>query len=446
MPIPRLFDFNPFAVKWQGEAITDIRTVYDYSLGVHEVLLSGSVGSAKSCLLAHLVVTHCLFNSGACVLVARKSMPDLKDTIWNEILEHIEDSLVEGVDYTYNRSRTLLNFKNGSKVLTRSWSDGKVKKVRSLILSMAIVEELTEDEKGDFYKELKMRVGRIPNIKEQLIICATNPDSPQHWAYRYFIESKSKTRHVYYSVTEDNPFLPQSYIDGIRETLSPKEALRMLHGKWIELASEVIYYNYDHDTNYKDYDYEFNPNYPVDLMFDFNIALGKPMSAAVGQYINNTFHIAKTYIIHGARTLDIMEEMLRDGLFNHKGIFRVFGDAAGKHRDTRSIRSDYDIIVEFLRKAEVRYQLKVPESNPPIRTRHNLVNSTFKNDLGRVAFYVYAGAKNLSEGFRLTKLKNGSNYIEDDSFEYQHVTTAVGYYVCLVLKYANIKPVSTMRR
>lgn len=434
MPIPSLTQFDPYLVPWQGNALEQIRDGYDYSKGVHEVLLSGSVGSAKSCLLAHLVVTHCLFNSGAKVLVARKSMPDLKDTILNEILDHIEEDLVEGKDFIHNKSRSSIKFSNGSEIVTRSWADGKVKKVRSLILSMAVIEELTEEDDGKFYKELKMRVGRIPSIKEQLIVCATNPDSPAHWAYKYFIANNNPLRHVYYSITEDNPFLPQSYIDGIRETLSPKEALRMLHGQWVELSEEVVYYNYSRDRNYIDKKYIFDNRHPIDLYFDFNIASGKPMSAGTGQLINGVYHAAKTYIVHGARTLDIMEEMHRDGLFKNNGIFRVFGDAAGKHRDTRSVRSDYDIIEDFLKKIGARYQMKVPKSNGAIRERHNKSNATFLNDLKQVRFYVYKEAENLDEGFRLTKLKKGSQYIEDDSFEFQHITTAATYWIVGTLK------------
>ena len=432
--IPSLTELNPFAVPWQGKALIDIRKVYNYSQGVHEVLLSGSVGSAKSVLLAHLVVTHCLFNKGARVLVARRSMPDLKDTIWNEILDHIDGVLIEGKDYTYNRSRTSLKFANGSEIITRSWADGKIRKFRSLILSMAVIEELTESEDGEFYKEIKMRVGRIPNIKEKLVVCATNPDSPSHWAYKYFIDNQNEKRHVYYSITDDNPFLPASYVEGIRETLSPREARRMLQGEWLELSQEVVYYNYTKENNYIDHEYTWSASHPRDIMFDFNIGAGKPMSAAVGQYIDSVFHVAKTYIIHGARTLDIMEEMFIDGFFDSSSMYRVFGDAAGKHRDTRSIRSDYDIIEDYVKKLSIRYQMRVPKSNGAIRERHNKMNAVFKNDLKEVRFFVYKEAKPLDEGLRLTKLKKGANYIEDDSFEFQHVTTAVGYWVVYLLK------------
>ena len=445
---PTLTEFDPFKVKWQGQAITDIRTRYDFSLGVHEVLLSGSVGSAKSLFIAHMAVTHCLFNKGARCLIGRRSMPDLKDTILQTILEHLEDdNLEEGVDYVHDKTKAKITFSNGSEIISRSWADGKYKKMRSLLLSMAIIEELTENDKNEFYKEIKMRVGRLPHIGENLIISATNPDAPSHWAHKYFVNSNSSLRHVYYSVTTDNPFLPTTYIENLKETLSPKEARRMLYGEWIELAQDVVYYNYATSKNFIDKSYEFNRHYPIDIMFDFNIALNKPMSAAIGQCVNNKFHIAKEYIIHSARTEDILYEMLDDGVFNTSSHFRVFGDATGNHRDTRSKHSDYSIIYNFLSNvANIKYQSLVPRSNPPIRRRHNLVNACCEDANGEVKLYVYSDAKGSDEGLRLTKLKEGANYIEDDSFEYQHVTTAIGYWICGVLLADVKKKTHTQRR
>lgn len=404
--------------------------------------------SAKSILLAHIAITHCLFNKGARVLLGRRSMPDLKDTILQTVLEHIGDTLIEGTDYVHDKTKAKITFSNGSEIISRSWADKKYKKMRSLLLSLAIIEELTENDKDEFYKEIKMRVGRLPHIKEKLIVCASNPDAPSHWAYQYFIENKSPSRHVYYSVTYDNPFLPASYIEGIKETLSPKEARRMLHGEWLSVVADVVYYNYEKERNYIDKEYIFNYGYPIDIMFDFNIAYNKPMSAAIGQYINGTFVVARDFVVKGARTQDILEEIESSGILQKARQIRVFGDAAGSHNDTRSKLDDYQIIDRFIRASfsGARYERCVPRSNPPIRKRHNLVNSQFLNDNKEVRFFVYRNAQVVDKGMRLVKLKQGSQYIEDDSDEYQHVTTAIGYWVCKVLGLSNRRGISYIPR
>jgi hypothetical protein len=232
-----------------------------------------------------------------------------------------------------------------------------------------------------------------------------------------------------YSITEHNPFLPKNYIENLKDTLSDKECRRMIYGEWIDLSQDVIYWNYLKERNYKDYDYQFKAHLPVDLCFDFNIGLGKPMSAGTGQF-DTQYHCAKDYVVHGARTLDILEEMNGDGIFNKGFHFRIFGDATGSHRDTRSNRSDYDIITDYLNKHPKMpsFEMCVGRSNPAIRSRHNRANALFENANKKSMVNVYKGAEVTDEGFRLSKLKKNGNYIEDDSDEFQHITTARTYW------------------
>jgi hypothetical protein len=440
---PSVSQFDPRAVPYQYRVLRGVRRGYDYSLGVHEVLLSGSVGSAKSILIAHIAVTHCLANERARFCYGRKAMPDLKDTILAKTLEHMEGDLVEGVDYEHNETKGMIEFSNGSRIISRSWSDKKYKKFRSIELSGAAIEELTENNEQDkqAYLELKMRVGRLPHITENIMVSATNPDGPEHWAYKYFIQDQSPTRHVYYSVTTDNPFLPPQYIRQLIEDLPFKLAERMIRGKWVAISTDYIYFEYDSSTHLVQEDYKVNPRFPVHIAYDFNIGAGKPMSVVLFQHVDGIFHFFHEVIIQGSRTLDTLEEMAGRGIFEiDTPKFIINGDASGTSKDTRSLKSDYEIIDKFIanfqnsKGKKIVHERKVPLANPPVRTRHNQVNAVMKNGLGEVRLKVYRACKTLDEGFRLTALKNGADYIEDDSKPYQHCTTAAGYGIVQTLK------------
>lgn len=184
---PSISEFDPRDVPWQWDLIDLIRNKLQYDQ-VHEILCSGSVGSAKSLAAAHIAVTHCLKFKRARVCLARRSMPDLKETILARVLEHMEGDLIEGIHYIHNETKAKIVFANGSEIISRSWADKKYKKFRSIELSAAVVEELTENNQEDMqaYIELKMRVGRLSHVPEKWIISCTNPDSPAHWAYKYF--------------------------------------------------------------------------------------------------------------------------------------------------------------------------------------------------------------------------------------------------------------------
>jgi len=438
---PSVSQFDPRVIPYQFQVIKDVRSNFDYSLGAHEILLSGSVGSAKSILMAHLGITHCLLNEKARFCLGRQSMPDLKETILATVLEHLEGDLEEDTDYEFNKTKSKITFSNGSEIVSRSWADKKFKRFRSVSLSAAAVEELTENDdtfKG-FYDELFPRVKRLPHVRENFIVSATNPDSPQHWAYKRFFIEKKATRHVYKSRTVDNPFLGPEYVRMLRENFDPKMALRMIEGEWIEIDQERIYHAYERDQNFRDTEYVIDKTLPLRLAFDFNIGLGKPMSAVAFQYdpLKDEAHFFEDFVVHGADTADLLDEIAARGFLDLDIEIKIHGDATGKNRSTKSKQSDYDIIEQYLASCRrkdvdgtpipIRFEIDVPRSNPPVRERHNLVNAYMKNSLGRVRLYVYSKAAVLDEGFRLTQLKKGGQYIEDDSKHYQHVTTAAGY-------------------
>ena len=429
---PTLSQFNPKIIPYQYEVIRDVRKVYDYSLGVHEILLSGSVGSAKSLLMAHLALTHCLSYNHARVMLGRRSLPDLKDTLVTKILEHMGD-LKEGLHYKYNNASSKITFYNGSEIMCRSWSDKRYNKLRSLELSAAFVEELTENNSEEFnlfYKELRARVGRLPHIKETFICCATNPDAPSHSAYDYFIDTKIPTRHVYYSVTTDNPFLPEWYIEQLKETFTEREARRMIYGEWIEIQTDVIYYAFDQDASYLE-SYEINPNHPIIVSYDFNIGIDKPMSVCFSQYIRGTFYVFDEIIMYGSRTQDTIDEAISRGIINYDNHYIIRGDATGAHRTTNYNKSDYDVIASELHLRDYSFNIDIPKKNPPVRKRHLLVNGKLMNSKGETNVKIVKDkCPTLWKGLRLTKLKKGSAYVEDDSDSWQHVTTGLGYNIC----------------
>jgi hypothetical protein len=484
---PSFSEFDPTAIPYQAEVIDDLYHGLDFGLGVHEILLSGSVGSAKSLLMAHCGLRHLFEWPGARGCLARQAMPDLRDTIYTKILEHLEGTVKmdgtlvrEGVDFGFADTNCRIWLANGSEFISRSWADKKFKKLGSLEFSIVLIEELSEND-GDYWKAysfLRMRVGRLPHVPVNWIMAATNPDSPGHPAYKYFeigqrqalrerlghegarealreqLAPVSPTKHVYFSNTRDNPFLPPWYVDGLLANLDAKMARRMVGGEWVEIDGEGVYHAYRESQNYVDQEYVVDPFKPIYLSFDFNIGQGKPMSACLSQVaLRNgepVFHFFADVVVEGADTDELLEEIAARGHLEHEvPEFIIHGDATGASRTTKSKKTDYDLIREFLAKfrrrdyTKVPFKIDVPLANPPIRERHNRVNAYCRNALGKVRLVVYNGAKTLHEGFKLTALKKGGQYIEDDSKSYQHLTTAAGYHICRV--HRDLKKTPTLR-
>lgn len=431
---PKISEFDPNLVPSQIRALRALDNLnYDY---VNEIMLSGSVGSAKTLLAAHIISLHAIENPGAIIGVGRLALPDLKDTLISVIREHLAEIPIQ-----YSSSSGDIFFPNGSKILAFSWIDKRYKKIRSYEFSMFVVEELTENHTKEIYDEVKMRV-RLPTVRNKLILGVTNPDSPLHWAYEYFIGSKKENRYVFYSRTDENPFLPGSYIKGLKETLDPKMYRRMVLGEWLEIAGETVYYNYDGERNFKDDDYKINASFPIHISFDFNIGEGKPFSVALFQYYGGCFHFFDEVVLDSTNTELALQEIESRDIFENKNLFIINGDATGSSRSTNSNQSDYDVIEKYLNKVRrrdlspIQFIKQVPRSNPQIRERHNIVNAQFFNELGETRLFIYKKCKTLDKGFKLTKLKKGANYLEDDgpAHPYQHITTSAGYGIVSEIK------------
>lgn len=442
---PSLSKFDPKFIPAQFDAVKLVREWPYKILGKLELLLSGALGSSKSLVLAHLALSHCLMFPRARFGIARRTMPDLKSTLFQKILEHIGDDLVEGRDYVAAETKAKIRFSNGSEIVGRSWADRKGgKSARSVDLSALAIEELTENDDTkdkEAILELINRVGRLPHVPESFVVHATNPDEPDHWAYQRFMVNPPPTRKVIYSVTTDNPFLPFWYREQLLADMDPKMADRMLFGKWISIAKENVYHAYDAKLHEPAEEYVVDPLEPIVMSWDFNIGFGKPMSVTFSQMrtmmIGGRMQRAKCFfdeiVVPGARTQGILEEAWERGRFDVPTVYLIRGDQTGMHADTRQNLNDYLLIDEWLRlKARsdgtaVMFRRQVPLSNPPVRSRHNVSNAWLLNNLGDVRVQVYPKCKVLREGFKLVKLLDRAQYKEDDSKYFQHVTTAATY-------------------
>jgi hypothetical protein len=440
-------DFTPEEINWQNNFYCEFFNEFDWN-EIHEIMLSGAVGSAKTTAASWLAIHECITQRNIIGLIARKTLPDLKKTLFMNIWEMLEASFRPGIDFQVNETQATIYFpRQNSWLLPGYWRDKRYKKFRSLELTFAIIEELTENNLEDkqAYDEILMRIGRRKALRH-FMLTLTNPDAPTSWQYKYFIEGGKK---VYYSITEDNPYLDKRYVEKLKKDLDPKLADRMLRGLWVDINNERVYYSYNQEKQFfKTKSYEPLKEHPIIISFDFNIGDGKPMSSCMMQKIGDTFHVFNQSVIHGARTLDMLDDYHARGLLKPDFRYLVCGDASGKARDTRSLLSDYELIQKYLSNLNIRYDMNVPLANPPIKTRHNIVNSYCLNDKGEVRIFIYKDAPTVDEGLRLTRLKAGGKYIEDDGPQcpYQHITTALGYAVVYHSQNSNIKPGSSQRR
>lgn len=444
-PITTTLDtFNPKSVDFQYNMLYNIKKKFKYDLGPQIILCSGAVGSGKTLMAAHLIWLHAVENPGAYIGIGRKDLKRLKSTLLKPILAHAPTNWKVNKDFEYNKTEGIIKLPNGSIIACFSWADGDLERFKGEQFTMFVMDEGSESE-FEVFEMIKSRLGRVKAIDECIFMILTNPDEPEHWinkdiiAKSGWVDGKKVISdlvdynfHVYYSLTIQNKHnLKEGYIEGLIASNHKKWIERNLEGKWISFGGEGLYFAYDDAKHFFPTDYTVDLNYPIHVAWDFNVAIGKPMSVCFFQYINDVFHFFEQSVVQ-ANTSSLLSEMNGRNLFSYKTKYIINGDAAGWHKGSATEGfSDYDIIDNFLKKLKIdqslNYTINVPLANPEVKTRHNLVNSYLENGLGQHKIKVYKKCYTLNEGLKLTKLKDGGKYIEDDSKPYQHITTAAGY-------------------
>jgi len=266
------------------------------------------------------------------------------------------------------------------------------------------------------------------------ILYTSTKDDPSHWSHEMFVEKfDAKVMKIVEATSYENPHLPDGFVDSLKATYGTRQFEREVLNKWVALTGGLVYYTFDRSIHV-DEAAEHDPALPVIWSHDFNIGEGKPMSSVMCQVkrgyspageARDELHAFDEIVIDTADTNDAIEEWFgRYGDTIPLSAVTICGDASGRSKDTRSKTSDYGL----LRDAGFTVQ-DVPTHNPPIRSRHNLVNGLFKSASGDIRARIHPRCRTLAKGCETVRMKPGASNVELETRE-QHVTTAWGYLAC----------------
>lgn len=217
--------------------------------------------------------------------------------------------------------------------------------------------------------------------------------------------------------------LPADVIDTAKRGMSAKQ-FRQEYEATFETAGGRIYEDYS-KANWTDY--EIRSSDELHWTHDQNFT---PLSSAIISMRNNIPYILDEIVLTSAVSRQSAEEFCeRYKDHGNKKVF-VYGDPAGRAGEKHGHKSDYDDIEDVLRMNGWKYERRVRPKHPAIKNRQNSVRAKIKNAKGEISLYVNQNkAKWSNKGLETVQLKEGSSFQEDQTNEYQHITTAIGYFM-----------------
>ena len=259
-------EINITPTKRQSEAwsyLTDNET--------NIVLFGGSAGGGKSWLGCLWITTLCLNHKGIRCLIGRSVLTQLKLTTLNTLFDLLSTmGLKSGQHFNFNGQSNVLTFYNKSEIVFKDLaynpSDPNYDSLGSLEISAAFIDEaaqITSLAYSIVKSRIRYKLNEYNLTPKVLMTC--NPAN--NWIKKDFYlphvnETLEYNKVFIPSLPLDNPYLPASYIEMLKE-LPPQQRKRLLEGDWDYLDENDSLFKFEHISNSV---YRLTPN-PADRKY-----------------------------------------------------------------------------------------------------------------------------------------------------------------------------------
>lgn len=197
----------------------------------YERFLFGAFGSGKTWAINAEAIAWCLEQPGIKGMIARRTVPELRDTTETVFFEILPFELREAG--TIKRSGghvESFTFPNGSMVIFRAIDEWEKQKSQNLgFLAIDEVDEFDEETLEGLKSRVRQkeplpdaRLHGATKITRRGIWCASNP-AGHNWVWRRTVNEKTKLAGTAYwkSTSFDNPYLPPEYLDSLMQYPEP---------------------------------------------------------------------------------------------------------------------------------------------------------------------------------------------------------------------------------
>ncbi|SEN65357.1 terminase large subunit domain-containing protein [Halomonas caseinilytica] len=288
-------------------------------------------------------------------------------------------------------------------------------------------------------------IDEIADIKasawEANILPALNtvsPERPDYRAWCWLIGVPDGLNHYYelyeYARASGDPewaayhwksaeVLPQDVIDSAKRVMSRKQYLQEFEASF-ETATGRIYEDYS-QANHTGAVIE--PHEQLLWMHDQNFT---PLSSAIGVRRGDDLYLLDEIVLESAISRQSAIEFVERFKDHQNKHVLVYGDPAGRAGEKHGHASDYTEIEDVLREHGWKFTRKVKKKAPAIKDRQNAVRARICTADGKRHLFVNpTTAPWCHKGLSTVQLQKGSTFQEDQTNQYQHITTAIGYMV-----------------
>ena len=331
-----------------------------------------------------------------------------------------------GLKFELNKSEKVFDIRGYGKIICRSMDNPS--SIVGFEIADAVIDELDTMDKKKAEDAWNKVIARCRQKKSDGALnttaVGTTPEGFR-FCYERWEKDKKKGYVLYRAPTQSNPYLPQSYIDGLMNSYPPALLKAYLGGIFCNLASGGVYPDFDRTKNNSRE--TIKSREPLHIGMDFNVL---KMAAVVHVMRDGKAHAVDELV--NVRDTQTMATLIKERFPDHKII--IYPDAAGQATSSKNA-SESDHII--LRKAG--FSLIVDGTNPSIKDRLNAYNAQILNANGDRSYYVnVAMCPSLTEA--LEQQVYDKHGMPDKSTGHDHVVDAAGYFIAK--QFPIVKPIA----
>ena len=309
------------------------------SLAKHAMLFGGS-RSGKTFLIVYAIIVRASKTKSRHISL-RKRFNSAKTSLWKDTIPKVLNLCFPDLPVKYNNQDYYIEFPNGSEYWVSGLDDDKrVEKILGKEFSTIHFNECSELT----YYSIQIALTRLAekNDLKKKAYYDQNPPRKNHWSFIQFEKLLNPIDNV--PLVKPSNYVrmlmnPKDNIENIDEeylemlqSLPEKERDRFLEGLYSDIDDGMAYYSFKQDEHVRSVKKRAGT---VMIGMDFNV---NPMTAIIGQYIDNVFYVYDEAFLKNSDTFKMCEYLLK-----HNYIGNVYPDSTGKNRKT-SGKSDFQIL------------------------------------------------------------------------------------------------------
>jgi hypothetical protein len=248
-----------------------------------------------------------------------------------------------------------------------------------------------------------------------------------------FTWTAAEVLHLYLGKERADEFLAQ-----MRKQMDPLTYDQEFNASFVTFEGRV-YYGFSRDVHAIE-PLRYDPDLPLILCFDFNVAPGVcgvvqeklycgPNARVAGKI---TAVVDEIWISRNSNTKKVCG-LIVERYGGHRGLVYCYGDATGGASGSAKVEgSDWELIKAALKPVFAdRLRFRVPAANPRERVRVNAVNTRFENAAGEIHMLIDPKCLHTIVDFDgVTCTDDGSGDIDKGADpQLTHLSDAIGYYV-----------------